>query len=232
VTPDAQLWTLDHARLADDRGQTIARIAPRSLLAHPPTPADQPPTPELRWSGSFAELDDPADHEPDDHAPWSDGGGGALFSRDPRTWSPRAWAALTAALATVPASPGLILRPHARHVVSDEMSIRRALDACPSLRILLDPTSMLESTMLEPRALDDHYRRFFELAAALPESRVIAVVFSGVRPPLAPDAPPVQTSAAAGLVPLARLTDLARAVPPAIPLVRPLVPPLVPLSAD
>lgn len=228
MLPHAQLWTLDHARLADHLGRTIARVNPHSLLARPP--ADQPgPIPELCWSGSFAELDADAESDPDDAGSGGSGGWGgwggdvlppALFTRDPRTWSPRGWSALAAALARVPASAGLILRPHARHVVSDEMSIRRALDASPNLSILLDPASMLEPTMLEPRALDDHFRRFFELAAALPTGRVVAVVYSNVRPPDDAALPPVLAAPGDGLVPEDRLTELARAVPPAIPLVR------------
>lgn len=113
---------------------------------------------EVHWSGSLAELDEPA---------------GGLFDEDPRTWGTRGWAALDAALAEVLAGiPSVVIRPHARHVVSDIPGCARVLRAwgAKGLRLLGDPVSMLTPTLLAGSTGLDVLARGYEALAAPPMS--------------------------------------------------------------
>jgi hypothetical protein len=94
------------------------------------------------------------------------------FGDDPRTWGPAGWAALGEAcerLAPVLHNEGavLVLRTHARHVLSDVPSCirfvreRRARDGeAGPLRVLLDPASMIAESMRD--LAEDHLRRIAE----------------------------------------------------------------------
>lgn len=105
---------------------------------------------------------------------WSGSLGDSLFDDDPRTWSPRGWAALADACASISRDLAgsrctVCFRTHARHVLSDLPSCARfARDlACYGpFQLLLDPASMLAESMLA--SAEDHLHRIFEGAAALP----------------------------------------------------------------
>ncbi len=138
----------------------------------------------LCWSGWFGEGADPQR---------------GIFPRDFRTWTPVGRAALhaacDAALATLtPRGVEFMLRPHARHILSDVQGCLAFLRSYPSVRLLLDPASLLTGAML-PSA-EDHLRRMFENLA--PHPSTAAVVLANVERLTADD------SDALGPVPLHR----------------------------
>ena len=144
---------------------------------------------------------------------WSGGLGESLFARDPRTWLPPGRAALErwldAALSETERRGGrLLVRPHARHVISDAHTAVSLLDARAGapLGLALDPAALLEASMLTD--LDDHLVR--TLALAGPRAEVI--VLRSVRQPADPDdeAPLAAAPLGEGLIDAARLGTLAR----------------------
>jgi hypothetical protein len=125
-------------------------------------------------------------------------GGGArpqdgIFPRhdeDHRTWMPQAHIALDQAWAHLreeSAERGItvLLRPHARHVLSDPhscLAFLRRQEGEPAkaggLGLIPDPAALLTEAML-PRA-EDHLRRAFETLGGHP--RTAAVILSNVQP--------------------------------------------------
>lgn len=106
----------------------------------------------VAWTGWFGEGADAA---------------AGRFPRDFRTWTPGAWKSLRErideAAAKLAAGGELLLRPHARHVISDPQAcIMLVKDLPPGVRILLDPVSMLTPAMLG--SAEDHLARAMELA--------------------------------------------------------------------
>jgi len=142
---------------------------------------------------------------------WSGGLGDGLFERDPRTWLPSGRAALEAwldaALPEIERRGGrLLLRPHARHVVSDAHTAVSLLDARSGapLGLALDPAGLLEATMLGN--LDDHLVRTLELAG--PRAEVI--LLRSVQAPEDEERPLPAAALGEGLIDPARLGELVR----------------------
>jgi sugar phosphate isomerase/epimerase len=84
---------------------------------------------------------------------WIGDGPAEAAERDFRAWGPGAWAGLTASLrAALPACEDagvkLVLRPHARHVVSDAQRWVKLREEFPWLGLLLDPVSLMSSEMM------------------------------------------------------------------------------------
>lgn len=123
-------------------------------------------TREIVWSGSFAEVE-----------------GGGLFDEDPRTWGIKGWDAMRERIeARGGAGNGLVIRSHARHVVSDVPGCRRLLESSWSVErgvsLCYDPASMLSPTMMD-RA-EDHLRRMYEAIELFPVERLGMVVVAGL----------------------------------------------------
>jgi hypothetical protein len=98
---------------------------------------------------------------------WSGSMADALFARSPLTWMPTGRAAFESACARLrdaAARSGatILLRPHARHALSDAPSSRRWADTWRSqhMGLLFDPASLFEPAMLPDAA--DHLPRLFE----------------------------------------------------------------------
>lgn len=108
----------------------------------------------------------------------------ARFPLDFRVWTAAGWSALGAAcdaLVSILAERNatLLLRPHARQVLSDPqacVTFLRAREGQP-IRLLLDAASMLTPAML-PTA-EDHLHRIF--SAVAPHPGVAAILLSNVR---------------------------------------------------
>ncbi len=137
---------------------------------------------------------------------WSGGLGEDMWARHPHTWGPRGWAALHAAcdaLEPVLAAWGaggeggggggagggtLLLRTHARHVLSDpraclkflaeraERAQRGGRAPTPRIALLPDLAAMIDASMLPH--VEDHLDRLFALLPALlgPHGAVLASV--------------------------------------------------------
>lgn len=124
------------------------------------------------WSGAF----------PQSQTPGKDAEA-ALWEADPRTWSSLGWSALEQALARPGCAGRLILRPHARHVISDIPSCRKLLTdgwgMAADVQLLIDPASMLTREMAVGASADDHLRRIFEAAMAMEPSRIFGVLIGG-----------------------------------------------------
>ena len=164
-------------------GEALARVLELNpALDGGPEPFGAPaPGLSVCWSGSLSE-DGP-------------------FARDPATWLPGGLAALGDACDR--AAPGLeaagarvLLRPHARHVLSDPARCRSFLaDRSPAFGLCLEPAAMYEVSMLD--GADDHLVRILEGAGRLAE---IVIVSDAAPPgPEAPEeAPPARPALGAG----------------------------------
>jgi hypothetical protein len=102
---------------------------------------------------------------------WSGTPAAGLFDESPLVWGSPAWAKFDEALRVVAAAAGprtVLVRPHARHVVSDLPSCLRVLERTniPNLRLLLDPASMLTEDM--KTSAQDHVTRILEGIAGHP----------------------------------------------------------------
>jgi len=93
--------------------------------------------------------------------------GPSLETAHPTNWLAPGQAALERhvdrlAEAAQAAGVTVLLRPHARHVLSDVASVRRVLPSFEGapVSILLEPAALLEASMLE--AIDEHLERIFE----------------------------------------------------------------------
>lgn len=118
---------------------------------------------EIVWSGSYAEVE-----------------GGGVFEEDPRTWGAKGWDVLRARVESC--ERDLVIRPHARHVVSDVPGCRRLLESSwASERGALlchDPASMVVPGMMG--RIEDHLRRMYEAIELFPVQRLRMVVVAGV----------------------------------------------------
>ena len=118
---------------------------------------------EIVWSGSYAEVD-----------------GGGTFDEDPRTWGVKGWDALRARVES--GERGVVVRPHARHVVSDVPGCRRLLESSwatqRGVRLCYDPASMVVPGMMG--RIEDHLRRMYEAIELFPMERLGMVVVAGV----------------------------------------------------
>jgi hypothetical protein len=131
-------------RIEDDHHNLWALVSHKNPLIDGfcPTSAHR----VVSWTGWFGETADPST---------------GLFPRDFRTWTPGAWQRLQHHLTTTSAE--LLLRPHARHIVSDAQACVLLVRDLPSnIRLLLDPISMLEPAMLNDA--QDHIARILDLA--------------------------------------------------------------------
>jgi hypothetical protein len=119
---------------------------------------------------------------PDAHgrvACWTGSPSPVPMARDVRTWGPEGMKALEsacdAALERIgPAGGRLLLRPHARHVLSD---VQRCLTFMlkrseQPIGLLLDPTAMLDASMLAKAS--DHLRRSIETLAPMADAAWLA----------------------------------------------------------
>jgi sugar phosphate isomerase/epimerase len=153
---------------------------------------------------------------------WSGWQGEDAFARDPRTWSPTAWKEFERACngfshrADMDARE-ILIRPHARHVLSDPQRcltfVRR--HEHHGLRLLLDPFSMLEASML-PR-VEEHLARAFD--ALIEHERVVAVVMANVAAAEG-DAPLRLVPIERGVIPFEILAGLAKRIPRSLPIVQ------------
>lgn len=120
---------------------------------------------EIVWSGSFAEVE-----------------GGGVFDEDPRTWGVKGWDAMRERVEACDGGSGVVIRPHARHVVSDVPGCRRLLESSwaaeRGVSLCYDPASMLSPAMMD-RA-EDHLRRMYEAIELFPSERLAMVVVGGV----------------------------------------------------
>lgn len=132
---------------------------------------------------------------------WSDSLADEPFARDWATWGPRGWDALMAACAA--ASPSLsgraarlLLRPHARHVLSDPYKCLRFLAERPDpcLGLALDAGAMLEHSMLADS--EGHIERAFEMLGPVAD----AVILTGVARAGDEASPPTLTPPAEGVL--------------------------------
>lgn len=145
------------------------------------------------------------------------------FATDPRSWLPGAMPAFFARLESLePALRSrrvrLLIRPHARHIVSDAPRCglvlkHQARSTEPHIGIALDPIALLEPSML-PSALD-HIRRALESLA----HRAGIVILTNAREPSGPDAWFTPVPLGDGLIPQGALVALAdRLIPPDRPI--------------
>jgi hypothetical protein len=125
------------------------------------------------FSGWFGDDDEPAEPRR------------GRFPRSHRTWSPAAWAQLSAlcdALVPELRSRGATacFRPHARHILADPQSCLAFLRKRENqpLEVLLEPAAFLTPEML-PRA-EDHLSRAFEALGSSP--RTAALLLTNIAP--------------------------------------------------
>lgn len=157
----------------DSKGACWAVLAPRSLLSPASVPIDAAASNRVvTYSGSYAELE-----------------GGDLFEAHPRTWGPPGWDRLAEACDRVmSAHTGeIILRPHARHVVSDVPGIRHFASRIASnepgrFGLLLDPVAMLEPSHLARHDAADAIARVLDevQTLGLPVAAIVAAAPSQV----------------------------------------------------
>lgn len=152
-------------RIADEAGRTWAAVSHANPLE---VGFDLGGVPRVvAWTGWFGDGAEPT---------------AGVFTRDFMTWTPGAWKALhariEAAAGAVPHGGELLLRPHARHVISDPQACVMLLKDLPQkVRLLLDPVSMLTPAMLS--SAEDYMARALELA---PLERVVGVLIAGAEP--------------------------------------------------
>lgn len=121
--------------------------------------------PVFCWSGSYAERD-----------------GGSLFDEDPRTWGPKGWAALESGVQMMgERRREVVIRTHARHVLSDAPSVRCFVHAswASGVKVFIDPASMLTPGMLAGGFGADHLRRLYEGLSSIDPACAAGVLISG-----------------------------------------------------
>ena len=158
--------------LSDDTGAAVV-VAPLSNPLDPrsDTPDPAPPAAgslEARWTGWLDAECDP---------------GRSVFQPAFRTWGQpgldafNAW--LDSALQAHDHDRPLLLRPHARHVLSDPqrvLNLFRSREGAP-MKLLLEPAAFLTPEMVADAP--DHLRRAFE--ALLPQRWTWGTLLTGVR---------------------------------------------------
>ena len=142
-----------------------------NILLDTPQPQPEPGGTLVCWSGWFDERARPAS---------------GVFHHDTAVWSGPGWAALEARLETIvpafeAAGARLLIRPHARHVVSDVPTVRRLLGRFESaaLGVFLEPAAMLTAGMAGDAR--DHLGRI--LWALARHERTAAVLLTGAERP-------------------------------------------------
>ena len=141
-------------------------VRDESVLAAPVT-APKAGTRIVLWSGSLGDEDAPA----------------------PRNWTTAAWQALDAAIAQggdAGLAGALLVRPHARHIVSDIPSAVRFARQWGQTgpRLLWDPASMLDGQMVAPAHAAVHLERLIDALEHPDLARAIeAVALSDGRGP-------------------------------------------------
>ncbi len=154
---------------------------------------------------------------------WSGSLADEPFARDWATWGPRGWESLMAACAAVAPSltergARVLLRPHARHVLSDPYKCLRFIAERPDpcFGLALDAGAMLEHSMLADA--EGHTERAFEMLGPV----AAAVVLSGIARAADEESPPALTAPTEGLVNPRLLGELVRRhTDPATPLLLP-----------
>jgi hypothetical protein len=151
---------------------------------------------------------------------WSGWLGEGTFVRDPATWSPGGWKEFERACVRMGKDAGdarVIIRPHARHVLSDPQRSLTFLRAHERrLGLLLDPFAMLESTMLA--RVDEHLERAMD--ALIEHPGVEGVVACNVIERETQDGVSlVPTPIERGLVASDLILKMVRRVPPHMPIV-------------
>lgn len=153
----------------------------------PPAPPGLPHAPVVRWSGTLAPT---------------------LFEGDPRNWMAPGRKALhdvLTRLASVDHASGILLRPHARHLLSDIPSCATLLrEHADAVGLAFAPMSLLETPMLTDLA--DHLSRSFEVLG--PSASM--VFLHDVSPPTDPDEPLVPRPLGTGVMPRGLLRGLIR----------------------
>lgn len=110
---------------------------------------------------------------------WSGTPAPGLFDESPFIWGLPAWEKFEAALRAVAMLAGarkVLVRPHARHVMSDMPSCLRVLErtSVENARVLLDPAAMLTDDMRSAGA-EDHVTRILEGLAGHPGVEAVVV---------------------------------------------------------
>lgn len=165
----------DPERLAPFPASDLAAIRVMSGSLLDPSPCHDPHSGAdlLVWSGTLARR---ADRGP--------------FDADPGNWSPRAWEALRSACAAVAARTRarILVRPHARHIVSDLPGIecfarQVGADHPGRFAIALDPASMLDQRHVDLGVAPDTLRRIAEAIPRLgtPDCPLAAVIIANAR---------------------------------------------------
>lgn len=126
-----------------DSGQVVGHASLANLAAVPPPPGEAGWC--VCWSGWVGQADI----------------GSGWFERVPGQWMPSSQQVWKTVTQRVDEADGLVLRPHARHVLSDGPGCRAWLGGAPGRRLLLDPVAMLEPEML-PDA-DEHIERLLAM---------------------------------------------------------------------
>lgn len=153
--------TTDLASIPMWQGNLLQEIPP------PPPPATDGPL--ACWSGWTAAEADPAT---------------GRFPVSMEAWGPSAWQAMLDACREVQAVGAggaggrLLLRPHARHILSDAQRCLRLLETSLAPALLLEPAAMLTESMLPDAA--EHLERM--LGALAGRDGVWGLVLSGVEP--------------------------------------------------
>ncbi len=153
--------TLRDDRISDAAGAAWAAVWPGNLIDAVPVggarefAVDAPRW--VVWSGTPAE---------------------GLFDESPLIWSPASWAKFEVGLRHVAAMAGerrVLVRPHARHVVSDLPSCLRVLErtSVENARVLLDPAAMLTEDM--QKNAEDHVTRILEGLGGHPGVEAVVV---------------------------------------------------------
>ncbi|GAB4382767.1 MAG: hypothetical protein Kow0022_01010 [Phycisphaerales bacterium] len=138
-------------------GDTVGHASRANLAEVPPPPGGAGW--RVCWSGWVGEAD-------------IDSG---WFERVPGGWMPSSQQTWKAVMQKVDEADGVVLRPHARHLLSDGPGCRAWLQGGPGRHLLLDPVAMLEPEML-PDA-DEHIERLLAMLGG----NCWGVVFCDVR---------------------------------------------------
>lgn len=159
-------------------------------------PVEEPPDSErdswtICWSGWLGAADP----------------GAGWFERSPGQWLPSARQTWDRAAADLDRVERMVLRPHARHLLSDGPGCLQWLRQQEGRRLLLDPVAMLEPEML-PDA-DDHVTRLLSTVGALAWGVVVSDV--GVAETAERGAWCVPAPAGQGAMDMARFADGLRA---------------------
>lgn len=134
------------------------------------------------WGGNLVAGELPGAGELDAQVPrwvvWSGTPAEGLFDESPFIWGMPAWGKFEAGLrrvAAMAAGKKVLVRPHARHVMSDLPSCLRVLGrtSVENARVLLDPGAMLTDDM--KKNAEDHVTRILEGMCGHPGVEAVVV---------------------------------------------------------